>query len=175
MQESKPFFKTSLKRSDFTIEFKDRFKGADEHLKVIEVPGGIRIQIMDIMNNPMFEIGSAKFMREAVENFEFLAERIKGLPGTIIIEGHTDALPYSEGDKTNWELSMERASTARLELVNNGIDENRLSRIVAYGFSEPINRNDFFDPRNRRINIIIQNIDNIEENKTKTKEEEKPH
>ena len=63
-------------------EFKNRFKGADEHLKVIEVPGGIRIQIMDIMDKPMFEIGSANFMRDAVEIFEFLAERIKGMKNT---------------------------------------------------------------------------------------------
>jgi len=138
-------------------EFKNRFKGADEHLKVIEVPGGIRIQIMDIMDKPMFEIGSARFMRDAVEIFEFLAERIKGLPGTIIIEGHTDALPYSQGEKTNWELSMERASTARLHLMKNGVEAKRIKRIIAYGPSEPVNPDDIFDPKNRRINIILLN------------------
>ena len=149
-------------------EFKNRFKGADEHLKVIEVPGGIRIQIMDIMDKPMFEIGSAKFMREAVEIFEFLAERIKGLPGTIIIEGHTDALPYSQGDKTNWELSMERASTARLYLMKNGVEAKRIKRIIAYGPSEPANPDDIFDPKNRRINIILLNQEE------KSPEEKKP-
>ena len=149
-------------------EFKNRFKGADEHLKVIEVPGGIRIQIMDIMDKPMFEIGSAKFMRDAVEIFEFLAERIKGLPGTIIIEGHTDALPYSDGDKTNWELSMERASTARLHLMKNGVEAKRIKRIIAYGPSEPVNSDDIFDPKNRRINIILLNEEE------KKPEEKKP-
>ena len=150
-------------------EFKNRFKGADEHLKVIEVPGGIRIQIMDIMDKPMFEIGSAKFMRDAVEIFEFLAERIKGLPGTIIIEGHTDALPYSQGEKTNWELSMERASTARLYLMKNGVEAKRIKRIIAYGPSEPVNPDDIFDPKNRRINIILLNE---EEKKSEEKKSE---
>ena len=154
-------------------EFKNRFKGADEHLKVIEVPGGIRIQIMDIMDKPMFEIGSAKFMRDAVEIFEFLAERIRGLPGTIIIEGHTDALPYSEGDKTNWELSMERASTARLYLMKNGVEAKRIKRIIAYGPSEPVNPDDIFDPKNRRINIILLNQE--EKNPEEKNPEESSH
>ena len=139
-------------------EFKNRFKGADEHLKVIEVPGGVRIQVMDIMDKPMFKVGSAKLKPEAKEIFEFLSERIKKLPGKLIIEGHTDGLKFAQKEKTNWELSMERASTARLQLVKNGVDETRINRIIAYGFSEPLNEDDFFDPRNRRINIIIQNI-----------------
>jgi len=152
-------------------EFKNRFKGADEHLKVIEVPGGIRIQVMDIMDQPMFEVGSAVFRPAAVEIFEFLAERIKNLPGTIIIEGHTDALPYSKGDKTNWELSMERASTARIHLMKNGVEGNRIKRIVAYGHAEPMNRDNLFDPRNRRINIILSNQE--QENLEKESSEKK--
>ena len=165
-QESK-----KLDQKRMIEEFKNQFKGADEHLKVVEVPGGVRIQVMDVMDKPMFEIGSSKLKPEAKEIFEFLSERIKKLPGKIIIEGHTDGLKYSRKEKTNWELSMERASTARLELVNNGVDENRLSRIVAYGFSEPINQDDFFDPRNRRINIIIQNTDSLKKNENKQKNE----
>ena len=140
-------------------EFKKKFKGADEHLKVIEVPGGVRIQVMDIMDKPMFEIGSAKLKPEAKQIFQFLSERIKKLPGKLIIEGHTDGLKFPNKEKTNWELSMERASAARLQLVNNGVDQNRIIKIIAYGFSEPINKEDYFDPRNRRINIIIQNIE----------------
>ena len=147
-------------------EFKKKFKGADEHLKVIEVPGGVRIQVMDIMDKPMFEIGSAKLKPEAKQIFQFLSERIKKLPGKLIIEGHTDGLKFATKEKTNWELSMERASAARLQLVNNGVDQNRIIKIIAYGFSEPINKEDYFDPKNRRINIIIQNIEeqmNLEE------------
>ena len=140
-------------------EFKKKFKGADEHLKVIEVPGGVRIQVMDIMDKPMFEIGSAKLKPDAKEIFQFLSERIKKLPGKLIIEGHTDGLKFPSKEKTNWELSMERASAARLQLVNNGVDQDRIIKIISYGFSEPINKDDYFDPRNRRINIIIQNIE----------------
>ena len=151
-------------------EFKKKFKGADEHLKVIEVPGGVRIQVMDIMDKPMFEIGSAKLKPESQQIFRFLSERIKKLPGKLIIEGHTDGLKFPSKEKTNWELSMERASAARLQLVNNGVDQDRIIKIIAYGFSEPINKDDYFDPRNRRINIIIQNNEepmNIEQ-KTNT-------
>ena len=78
---------------------------------------------------------------------------------TAVIEGHTDGLKFAHKEKTNWELSMERASAARLQLVNNGVDQERISRIVSYGFSQPVNKDDYFDPRNRRINIIILNTD----------------
>ncbi|MZG31445.1 MAG: OmpA family protein [Nitrospinae bacterium] len=141
-------------------EYKNRFAGSDEHLKVMKVAGGIRIQVMDITDKPMFEIGSAVFRPEAIEIFQFLAERIKKLPGFLIIEGHTDGLPFSKGNKTNWELSMERASAARFHLMKNGVDSKRLKRIVAYGHSEPINPEDHYDPRNRRINIILLNDEN---------------
>jgi hypothetical protein len=60
-------------------------------------------------------------------------------------------------------------------LVNNGVDQDRIIKIISYGFSEPLNKDDYFDPRNRRINIIIQNIEekmNIEEN-TNTEEMDK--
>ena len=50
---------------------------------------------------------------------------------------------------------MERASAARISLVENGLNENRIRRIVAYGYSEPLNPENPLDPKNRRINIVI--------------------
>ncbi len=60
---------------------------------------------------------------------------------------------------------MERASTARLHLMKNGVEAKRIKRIIAYGPSEPANPDDIFDPKNRRINIILLNQEekNLEE------------
>ena len=146
---------SSLNDVRMVEEIKKRFQGADEHLKVENVPGGIRIQVMDLMDKPMFEAGSARFTQTALSIMEFVAMRIKDLPGNIILEGHTDGTQYQDSIKSNWELSMERASAARIELVSQGMISARIRRIIAYGGTEPLIPGDYFNPSNRRISIIL--------------------
>ena len=160
-------------------EIKKRFQGADEHLKVENVPGGIRIQVMDLMDKPMFEAGSAKFTQTALSIMEFVAMRIKDLPGNIIIEGHTDGTQYQDSKKSNWELSMERASAARIKLVSHGMIAARIRRIIGYAGTEPLIPDDYFNPSNRRISIILitDEIADIYKEKTSVinSEESAPH
>ena len=145
----------SLNDTRMVEELKKKFKGADEHLKVENVPGGIRIQVMDLMDEPMFEPGGSKFTKTALEIMEFIAIRVKDLPGNVILEGHTDGTQYKGAIKSNWELSMERASAARIELVKHGMIADRIKRVIAYGGTEPIFPEDYFNPSNRRISILI--------------------
>ena len=145
----------SLNDTRMVEELKKKFKGADEHLKVENVPGGIRIQVMDLMDKPMFEPGGSKFTKTALEIMEFIAIRVKDLPGNVILEGHTDGTQYKGAIKSNWELSMERASAARIELVKHGMIADRIKRVIAYGGTEPIIPEDYFNPSNRRISILI--------------------
>ncbi|MGY8761749.1 MAG: flagellar motor protein MotB [Nitrospinaceae bacterium] len=137
-------------------EIKKRFQGADEHLKVENVPGGIRIQVMDLTDKPMFETGSATFTQTALEIMEFIAMRISDIPGNILIEGHTDGTPYADVKyRSNWELSMDRASAARVALLSHGVLSPRFRRVIAYAGTEPLIANDYFNPNNRRISIIL--------------------
>lgn len=137
-------------------EIKKRFQGADEHLKVENVPGGIRIQVMDLTDKPMFETGSATFTQTALEIMEFIAMRISDIPGNILIEGHTDGTPYADVKyRSNWELSMDRASAARVALLSNGVLSPRFRRVIAYAGTEPLIADDYFNPNNRRISIIL--------------------
>ena len=156
-QEVSQSEKDKLKKAEFIKEFKQRYKGSEEHVSVELLSGGIRIQIMDLYDKPMFETGKEEPTPEALEIFEFVSERLKTLPGSLIIEGHTDGMRYRGSKYTNWELSMGRASAARVELTKNGILPHRIKRIVAYGPSEPIIKDDHLNPRNRRINIIVLN------------------
>ena len=146
---------SSLNDARMVEELKKKFEGADDHLKVENVPGGIRIQVMDLMDEPMFEPGGSKFTKTALEIMEFIAIRVKDLPGNVILEGHTDGTQYKGAIKSNWELSMERASAARIELVKHGMIADRIKRVIAYGGTEPIIPEDFFNPSNRRISILI--------------------
>ena len=162
---------SSLNDARMVEELKKKFEGADDHLKVENVPGGIRIQVMDLMDEPMFQPGGSKFTKKALGIMEFIAIRIKNLPGNVILEGHTDGTQYKGAIKSNWELSMERASAARIELVKHGMIADRIKRVIAYGGTEPIIPEDFFNPSNRRISILIITDDIADIYKTKNSSE----
>jgi chemotaxis protein MotB len=124
---------------------------------IVEVfEGGVRIQLVDKDGRQIFPLGSAEPTPTARKIFNVIAGSIKDVPNKIAIEGHTDALTYSSGRYTNWELSTERASAARKELEAHGLDPDRLARVSGFAATEPLIKGNPNDPRNRRISIILQ-------------------
>jgi len=119
------------------------------------VDEGVRIQIVDKEGSLMFEKGSTKPTEKARQILKVIAENINSLPNKVIIEGHTDALPFSDRQYSNWELSTERASSARRELEANGLDPKRIMRVAGYADTDPLIKDNPLDPRNRRISIIL--------------------
>jgi chemotaxis protein MotB len=74
------------------------------------------------------------------------------------IEGYTDAEPYGGGGTvgySNWELSAERANSARRELILEKVPTERISQVIGYGDSVPSMPQDPINPLNRRISITI--------------------
>jgi chemotaxis protein MotB len=116
---------------------------------------GLRIQIVDNEGSDIFRLGSDEPTEKAVQIIKLVSENIREKPNRIAIEGHTDSAPFKTGQKTNWELSTSRASAARRELENNGVDPGRIARVVGYADQELLVREDPKDPRNRRISIIL--------------------
>ncbi|MGF6694881.1 chemotaxis protein MotB [Metapseudomonas resinovorans] len=117
---------------------------------------GLRIQIMDAANRPMFDLGSARLQPYFEDILLILAETIKAVPNKISISGHTDAKPYAgDGDFGNWELSAGRANAARRTLIAGGYPEGQVARVVGYASSALFDRKDPFNPVNRRIDIIV--------------------
>lgn len=117
---------------------------------------GLRIQIMDAENRPMFDIGSARLQPYFEDILLAMADTIKGVPNKISISGHTDAKPYSgTGDFGNWELSANRANAARRALVAGGYPDDQVARVVGYASSSLFDRKNPFNPVNRRIDIIV--------------------
>lgn len=133
----------------------DKLKSMKDHIFIDTVEGGVRIQIVDTEGAPMFASGSSVPNEKAKEILRVLAENIKDDPYKIAVEGHTDASPFKSGQRTNWELSTERATAARREIENNGIDTARIARVVGYADTELLNKEDPKDPRNRRISMIM--------------------
>lgn len=117
---------------------------------------GLRIQIMDAENRPMFALGSARLQPYFEDILLILAETIKAVPNKISVSGHTDAKPFAgDGEFGNWELSANRANAARRTLVAGGYPDERVARVVGYASSALFDRNDPFNPVNRRIDIIV--------------------
>ncbi len=135
----------------------EKLQGLKEHLMVDTVEGGVRIQLVDTQDKPMFRPGSADLSPSAKEILSFVADNIRDMPNKIAVEGHTDAAPLKAGQFTNWELSTDRASSARRELQVDNIDVNRIARVVGFADTELLYKNNPTDSRNRRISIILLN------------------
>lgn len=117
---------------------------------------GLRIQITDAENRPMFASGSARLQPYFEDILLALTDTIAAVPNKISISGHTDAKPFvGRGDYGNWELSADRANAARRVLVAGGYHEEQVARVVGYGSSALFDRQDPLNPVNRRIDIVV--------------------
>ena len=140
----------------------DKMQSSDPggKLQISQSPLGVTIQIMDTdKSKPMFESGEAKLTSDATKVIQWLAMWLDEWPYKIIIEGHTDAKPYAGNKKTNIQLSTLRAIAARQELSKNGIEKHRFLKVIGYGASKPLLKNDINNSKNRRINITILSLD----------------
>lgn len=118
---------------------------------------GLRIQLIDADQRPMFQLGSdvlAPYMKELLRE---LAPVLNDLPNWLSISGHTDSLPYANGELgySNWELSTDRANACRRELVAAGFDAAKLLRITGMGDRMPIPGSKPGDAANRRITLVV--------------------
>ena len=133
----------------------DKMAGVRDQILVDVIEGGIRIQIIDTEGSVMFLLGSAVPTAKAKEILKVVSVNLQSIPGKIVVEGHTDASPFRGGQTTNWELSTSRASAARRELEENGIEPSRIARVVGYADQELLMPVEPRDPRNRRISVIV--------------------
>jgi len=122
---------------------------------------GLRIQIVDEGNRPMFDSGSAvvkPYMRELLQELGYVLTEV---PNRLTLEGHTDAQAFSAGARgySNWELSADRANASRRELVAGGLPEARILRVQGLAASKLLEPQAPESPLNRRISIIVMNRD----------------
>lgn len=119
-------------------------------------PEGLRIQIVDKQNRPMFDMGSAKLMPYTREILRELSRFINQVPNRISIGGHTDITAYStQLGYSNWELSADRANAARRALLEGGMDEDKVARVIGLSSSVLFDKTDPQNPINRRISIVV--------------------
>jgi chemotaxis protein MotB len=151
---------TQLKaKIEATIESNPRISPFKNQIRLDITREGLRIQVVDDQNRPMFDLGGAEFKRYTVEILGEIAAVLNTVDHKIMLSGHTDATPYAAGDKgySNWELSADRANASRREFVRAGIDEGKIVRVIGLASSVPFNPSDALDPANRRISIVVLN------------------
>ena len=120
---------------------------------------GLRVQMVDQQNRPMFAMGSSELQPYAREILREVGKVANEVRNRISISGHTDATPYSGGERgySNWELAADRANAARRELVSGGMEDHRIARVVGLASASLLDASDPFNPINRRVSIIIMN------------------
>lgn len=143
----KKILEDKISQSETLAPYKDQ-------LLIDIVHEGLRIQIIDKENRPMFDLGSAKLKGYTAAILRELAPVINQVPNRISITGHTDARPLG-GLYSNWELSTERANAARRALIQGGMDPEKIGQIVGFGSTVLFDKTDPYNPINRRIHIVV--------------------
>jgi len=144
---------------DQLIEINPKLTPFKNQLLIDITSEGLRVQIVDEKNRPMFALSSAELSPTARTILLELAKTLNELPNRISLSGHTDAKPFANGGQeyTNWELSSERANEARRVLIQGGMLEDKLLRVIGLSSSVLLDAQDALNPINRRISIILLN------------------
>ncbi|RFB68803.1 MULTISPECIES: flagellar motor protein MotB [unclassified Herbaspirillum] len=147
------------KRIETAIDSSPTLKQFKNQLLIDITSEGLRIQIVDEKNRPMFALASAQLQPYTREILREIGKTLNDVPNKISLSGHTDATPYSSGEKgySNWELSADRANASRRELISGGMDESKVLRVVGLSSAVLLDKEDPFNPINRRISIIVMN------------------
>jgi chemotaxis protein MotB len=145
------------------IEAVPELKKLADSLIVDRTPEGLRIQVVDQDGLSMFAVGSSELLPHTRILMNQIARVVLKLPNKIAVSGHTDARPYAN-DKgySNWELSADRANASRRALLDSGLPASRISRVMGKAETEPLIGNEPYNPRNRRISIILLHANNAE-------------
>ncbi|MCW5666151.1 MAG: flagellar motor protein MotB [Piscinibacter sp.] len=136
-----------------------RLAALKSQIRLDMTPDGLRIQIVDEQNRPMFDSGSAVVQSHMRELLREIGSVLAEVPNRLTLEGHTDAQPFAAGDRgySNWELSSDRANASRRELVAGGLPDDRVLRVQGLASSNLFEPERPDSPANRRISIIVMN------------------
>ncbi len=151
-----------------------------DHVTMTVTGEGLRIELMEKEKGMFFQSGSPSPSEFGKEILSKMSTELVKLPNTIVIEGHTDAQPFSnDNEYTNWELSSDRANSARRYMSEHGLRPDQIKQVrgfAAQRLAEPKNPD---SPKNRRISVIVQYLEPPPQpegakGKPEAKHEEKP-
>jgi chemotaxis protein MotB len=108
-------------------------------------------QVLFLSGDANLETGGTMILDEVVD-------ALKKIDNQILIEGHTDSRPISNGRfPSNWELSTTRATKVLRYFVDNkGFPSNRIAA-SGYGETRPVADNSTASgqSKNRRVELVV--------------------
>jgi chemotaxis protein MotB len=135
------------------------FEKLKSHIEMTVTAEGLRIELSESASGTFFDSGSAKLKPDGAELLITLAQELGQLPNKISIEGHTDSQPYApSATYGNWELSADRANTARRVMQANGIRADQITQVRGFADQRLRKPEAPLDPANRRISVIVQYV-----------------
>ncbi len=138
------------------IEADESLEQLKHSLRIEDTPEGLRIQLVDQDGLPMFQSGGSGMREHTRKLMALVAKVVKTMPQQLSISGHTDSVPFSTPQGySNWELSSDRANSARRELMNQGVPYDRVSRVVGKAATEPLLVDNPTHATNRRLSIVL--------------------
>jgi chemotaxis protein MotB len=153
----------SLKLQSMGEEIRERLGKAKEleqlkqQVTMQVVHEGLRIELLDKSESFFFDVGTASLKPDAMEVLRIIASEVGRLPNHVILEGHTDSRKYSRDDGyTNFELSADRANSARRIMVRSGVQPGQVDEVRGYADTRLRNAADPLDVTNRRISIVVK-------------------
>ena len=147
------------KNLDSLVDSNGKLRPFKKQMLIDVTSEGLRIQIVDEQNRPMFALSNAELQPYTRDILRELAPTLNSLPNKISLSGHTDSKPYAGGltGYGNWELSADRANAARRVLIAGGMDEAKLIRVLGLSSAILLDKDNPQNPINRRISIIVLN------------------
>ena len=132
-------------------------KELSKQIKIEFVKEGLRIELVDQTQSFFFDVGTANLKPEAVEILTLISHELEKLNNKVVVEGHTDSRQYARTNGyTNFELSADRANSARRVLMLNGSKTGQVVEVRGYADSKLRNAKDPYDIINRRISILVK-------------------
>jgi chemotaxis protein MotB len=134
------------------------FQDLIDQIDVEITDDGLRIEIMESGDDAFFEVGTASLKKNALGILNIIGKQMAELENKIIVEGHTDARPFPNGNQgySNYELSADRANSARRALIDSGLLPNQIDEIRGYADNRLRDSENPFDVTNRRISILVK-------------------
>ncbi|MBT4835754.1 MAG: OmpA family protein, partial [Methylococcales bacterium] len=148
----------------------------EENMISIENDNG-RI-VIRIREKGSFDSGRASLKKSFIPILKVIADRLKDLPGKIVIAGHTDNIPIGKSKRnifqSNWDLSTARAVTVLHKLLK--VSKMKQNRFVIEGYADtmPIedNKTKAGRAKNRRVELVV--IQDYGDTSDEVKKEKEP-
>jgi chemotaxis protein MotB len=155
---AKEVLEQAAQRLREAIEALPDFSKIKDRVDIEVTSEGLRIELIDTANDSFFKIGSAELHSDSKALLGLIANELGKIPNRVAVEGHTDGRPFeARGGYGNWELSSDRANSARRAMQESGLRPDQVDTVRGYADRRPRIADDPLDARNRRISIVVRN------------------